>query len=272
VTAGPFTAQHVTVMAEGGTSYNGALVNRTTDATFVHLTAWATGSDSTTAISTDGGHLRHVRAYAKGGRVVYALFSGGSHGEIVDAVAEARATGFAGAIRNEAGAPTLRNVRAYAEGPIADGIVNGAATGARIYGAVIQARGGADFAHGIRNESADVVISGADIEVTADTVAYGVLTFLGGRCALVDVRIGVDAGGGGRGVFSDDGVVTTIDRSSVRGDQWSVAHGFGPAATRSNVGGSRLEGPVDAATGTITCVFSYDGALLPLDRSCRPIP
>ena len=271
--AAPFTASHVTCVATGGALGATGIANNSTDpaVTFEHVTARAGGADSAVGISSRGGLMRSVHARVSASDLAYAVFNSGSDGELVDVVAEAESGRFAGGIRNESGGPTLRNVRAFAKGAdIGDGIVNGGATRARIFGAVIHAIGGPSFASGIRNEFATALISQADITAEADSSAFGVSCILGGRITLVDVTVRATSAGNGIGVLADDGTVTTIDRSSVGGDGFSVATGFGPTASRVDVGASRLEGPVRPGAGTINCVVSYDANLVHLDPACMP--
>ena len=73
-------------------------------------------------------------------------------------------------------------------------------------------------------------------------------------------------------MLTDGGVTATVESSSVSGDGFSVANGFGSPATVTRVGASRIDGPVRVGTGTLRCVASYDGAFAPLDAACVPIP
>lgn len=271
--ASGFRAAHVTCRAATAGHATAVAQNSTGDVTLRSITAHATG-DSATGISSRGGRLIHSVARATATDLAYAVFNAASTGELVDVVAEAESGRFAGGIRNEAGGPTLRNVRAFASGDsIAEGMVNGGGSAARVHGAVIRAVAGSDFAVGVSNEFSSAVLQ--DVDVTAESAvasAFGISNQFSGAPRIERATVRATADGRGIGVLTDGGVSATVDASSVSADQWSVANGFGSPATVTRVGASRLAGPVRAATGAVRCVASYDDAFAPLDAACAPVP
>lgn len=270
--AATFSLSHVTCVARGGSADSVAVIDGSPGATLTHVTARADGSPTVTGISSRGGLMRDVRASVAAGDLAYAIFNVASSGELTDVIAEAVSGRFAGAVRNEGGGPLLRNVRAYARGAeIGDGIVNGAGSNARIFGAVVHAVGGS-FADGIRCEFSSAAVAQADIAVEALTSGFGVSSFFSGTPTLTDVTIRVTGGGNGVGVLAEGDVTASIDRATIRADGYSVANGFASPASIIRVGASRLLGPVRPASGMIRCVSSYDGAFVPLDASCAPAP
>ena len=161
--ASGFRAAHVTCTAATAGDATGSAQNSTGDVTLRSVTAHATG-DNATGISSRGGRLTDALARATATDIAYAVFNAASNGELVNVVAEARSERFAGGIRNEGGAPTLRNVRAFARGDsMAEGIVNGAGSAARVFGAVIHAVAGSDFAVGVSNEFSSAVLQDVDV-------------------------------------------------------------------------------------------------------------
>jgi hypothetical protein len=265
-----FSVRNVTAIATGGTVSSTAIQNHGLSTRITSVTAQAVGA-SANAIYSRGGTMRDVRAMADGNGIIYASFNASSDGELVDVTASAKSSdAFAGALRNEAGAPTLRNLLLFAKGgDIGDGIVNGAGSGARIFDAVIHAFGGTSFSDGIRNEFSSAVISGAEIHVESDSRAYGITNFFSGAPALSDVRIDVASGGSGIGVFASGTANVTVDRSTVQSDGTSVETRDSAAVS---VGASRLVGGVLAGTGLIRCVVSYDGNFQELNSKCLPGP
>jgi hypothetical protein len=265
-----FSAFQVTCIAHGGSRLSIALSNHSRGGRFRDVTARAEGSPSATGVHSEGGLLSRVRAAAVAGDIAYAVFNAVSEGELLDVTAEATSDRFAGAIRNEGGAPLLRNVRARSHGAdIGDGIVNGNASQATIVDAVIHATGGR-FAGGVRNEFSSATLSGAVITVAAPTSAIGFSSSFAGRPTLEDVTIQVTGGGRGDGVVSH-GTEVRVDRSVISADGFSLRNGGEPASSIS-VGGSRLGGPVSPAAGTVRCVASYDQAYTALGPACVPAP
>jgi hypothetical protein len=268
--AAGFAASHVTCVAQGGSGSSTGLANFAAGGAFRDMTVRAEGSPSATAVSTDGGLLLRVRAFASASAFAFGVFSAASGGEITDVTAEAVGDSYATAFRNEAGGPLLRNVRASGHGAnISEGIVNGAGSAARIQGAVIDVTGGAAFAGGIRNEFSSAVISDALIKVAAPSDATGVGSFFSGTPALRNVSVRVTAGGHGVGVQSFQTQVS-VEGSTISADGFSLQNAFGSPATSIGAGASRLEGAVDPADGTLRCAASYDQAYAPLGSGCTP--
>lgn len=268
-----FAMSRVTCVARGGARSSTALANNSASGgSFRDVRALASGSPFATAVSSRGGLLHRVHASAEASDIAYAVFNASSDGELVDVTAEARSTGrFAGGIRNEGGAPLLRDVRVTASGTNrADGIVNGASTRARTVGAVIHVGGPAGSSHGIRHEFSSATTSNAEITVEGPSDAYGVTAFFSGTPVLADVTIRVVSGGNGVGVFTS-GAQLTIDRSSVVADGLTLVTAESAGASIV-AGASRLDGPVSAGGGPIRCAASYDGTATPLDASCAPVP
>jgi hypothetical protein len=274
--ASGFRAAHVTAKAAstspttGGAT--GIVQNSTGDVTLRSVTAIATGFRAT-GISSRGGLLTDAVARARSTDLAYAVFNASSAGELVNVVAEAESGRFAGGIRNEAGGPTLRNVRAFAKGDsIAEGMVNGAGSAARVQGAVIRAIAGTDFAVGVSNEFSSAVLQDVDVTAESDSGAFGISNQFSGAPRLERATVRATGGGVGIGVLTDGGVSATVESSSVSGDGFSVANGFGSAATVTRVGASRLDGPVREGSGALRCVASYDGSFAAVDAACVPIP
>ena len=270
--AAGFRAAHVTCRAATAGNATAIAQNSTGDVTLRSVTAIATGDDAS-GISSRGGLMTDVVARATAIDGAYAIFNAASNGELVNVVAEAKSERFAGGIRNEGGAPTLRNVRAFARGDsIAEGMVNGAGSGARVFGGVIRAVADTDFAVGVSNEFSSAVLQDVDVTAESPSGAFGVSNQFSGAPRLERATVRATAAGHGIGVLTDGGVSATVDASSVSGDEWSVANGFGSPATVTRVGASRLAGPVRAATGAVRCVASYDDGFAPLDAACAPLP
>jgi hypothetical protein len=274
--ASGFRAAHVTAKAActsataGGAT--GIFQNSTGDVTLRSVTASATGFRAT-GISSRGGLLTDAVARASSTDLAYAVFNVTSSGELVNVVAEAESGRFAGGIRNEAGGPTLRNVRAFAKGDsIAEGMVNGGGSAARVHGAVIRAVAGSDFAVGVSNEGSSALLQDVDVTAESDSGAFGVSNQFSGAPRLERATVRAAGGGNGIGVLTDGGVSATVESSSVSGDGFSVANGFGSSATVARVGASRLDGPVREGSGALRCVASYDGSFAPVDAACAPIP
>lgn len=267
-----FRAAHVTCKAVTPGSAVGIAQNSTGDVTLRSVTADATG-DGATGISNRGGLLIDAVARATATDIAYAVFNMVSNGELVNVTAEAKSERFAGGIRNEGGAPTLRNVRATARGDaMAEGMVNGAGSGARVFGGVISAVGGSDFAVGVSNEFSSAVLQDVDVTAESASGAFGVSNQFSGAPRLDRATVRATGGGTGIGVLTDGGVTATVESSSVSGDGFGVANGFDSPATVTRVGASRVAGPVRAGSGALRCVASYDGSFAPLDAACAPIP
>ncbi len=262
--AGTFSIANVMATAAGGSVSSTAIQNDGLSTRMTSVTALANGAGAT-AIFSRGGTMKDIKAVADGTGIVYAIFNASSQGELIDITASSRSTAFAGAIRNEGGSPTLRNLLLSAEGDIGDGIVNGGGSRARIFDAVIRAAGGTSFANGIRNEFSSAVISGADIHAEAASTAFGISSLFSGSPTLSDVRIRVTAGGGGVGILSSGTALTTVERSTVESDGFSIEAQDELSAIR--VGASRLEGGVTGA-GSFVCVFTYDGSFTELPSGC----
>jgi hypothetical protein len=263
-----FSARDVTCVATNASSATAILQGSASDVTLRSVTARATGF-SATGIHLAGGLLVDAVAQVIAGDLGYAVFNQSSNGELVNVTAEADSRRFAGGIRNEAGAPILRTIRAFAHGDtIAEAIVNGNATGAQIYGAVIRATAGST-AVGVSNEFTSGFIGQADITAEAPTLAIGVSNQFRGSPTLQGVRIRATAGGRGIGVGTENGVTASILSSDIQGDGASVANNPGATAV-TRVGSSRLIGPVRPGTGTMTCVASHNGSFTPLGPTCVP--
>lgn len=267
--AARFSVSRVTCLAQGGSAFSAALSNFAEGGVFRDVTARAEGSPVATGIGTDGGLLLRARAFASGSNFAYGVFSSASTGEIADVTAEATGTSYATAFRNESGGPLLRNVRALGRGAnISEGIVNGGGSAARIIGAVIEVTGGADFSSGIRNEFSSASVADASIVVDSSGSAFGVSSAFSGTPSLRNVTLRVTASGNGVGVRSD-GTQVTVEGSTIRSDGRSLLNA-GSAATSISVGATRIEGPVQAGSGTLRCVASYDQAFGPLAANCMP--
>ena len=270
--AAGFRAAHVTCRAATAGNATGIFQNSTGEVTLRSVTAHATGDDAT-GISSRGGLLIDSLARATAVDIAYAVFNAASNGELVNVVAEARSDRFAGGIRNEGGAPTLRDVRAFARGAsIAEGMVNGAGSGARVFGGVIHAVADSDFAVGVSNEFSSAVLQDVDVTAEATVSAFGISSQFSGAPKVQRATVSATAAGDGIGVLTDGGVVATVESSSVSGDGFSVANGFGSAVTVTRVGASRLDGPVREGSGAVRCVASYDGSFTPVDAACVTIP
>ena len=228
------------------------------------------GSRVVTAASMRGGLLLRARAFASGDEFAYGLFNASSEGETIDLTVEASGAGYATAIRNEAGAPLLRNVRTSSRGAnLSEGIVNGGGSAARIQGAVIDVSGGTSFASGIRNEFSSAFLSDAVITVDAPSSAFGVSSSFSGTPVFRNLTLRVTAGGHGVGVRSY-GTQVAVESSTISTDGFSLMNEFGSAATAIRVGASRLEGAVDPADGTLRCVATYDASFTLLGATCTP--
>lgn len=270
--AAGFRAAHVTCVATSVGNATGVAQNSTGDVVLRSLTARAAGDDAT-GVNSRGGRMTDVHARATAADIAYAVFNAASAGDLVDVTAEADSARFAGGIRNEGGGPTLRNVRASARGDsIAEGMVNGAGSAARVHGAVIRAVAGADFAVGVSNEFSSALLQDVDVTAQSDAGAFGVSNQFSGAPRLERATVRATGGGAGIGVLTDGGVTATVEGSSVSGDGFSVANGFGAAGTSTRVGGSRLDGPVRAGSGALRCAASYDPAFAALDAACAPVP
>ena len=234
-------------------------------AAVAHVTEVATG------ILATNGVFRRVHATGVGTRFAWGFFTQASMvGEIEDLTARAIGDSYAAAIRNEAGRPLLRNIRAVGQGTtISEGIVNGAGSDATIHNAVIDVTGGADSARGIRNEFGSPQISDVSMVVNGTASAFGVTSLLGGAPILRNLTVRVSAGGNGVGIHSDATQVT-VESSTILSDGLALRNHFGSAATSIRVGASRLGGGVDAGLGTLRCAASYDGTFMPLGANCLP--
>lgn len=265
-----FSASHVTCRARDGSRSSTGLANSALGGTFRDLDVRAEGSPSATGVSTRGGLLRGARVFASGTSFAFAVFSASSQGEITDVTGEALGDSYAVAFRNEAGGPLLRNVRASGRGSsIGEGIVNGAASRARIQGAVIEAFGGTSFASGIRNEFSSARVSDAAITVEAPSAAFGVTSSFSGAPALRNVTVRVTAGGHGVGVRSHETQVS-VEGSTISADGVSLQNAPGSATASISVGASRVGGTVQPGAGTLRCAASYDEAYAPLGSACTP--
>ncbi len=264
-----FTARGVDCLARGGSELSVAVSSTAMGGAFIDVNARADDSPVVTGMTSSGGLLSRVRASAtRGGRFAYGLFNQASTGEVLDVVAFATGDSYATAVRNEAGAPVLRNVRAKGRGAvISEGIVNGGSSNATIQGGEIDVTGGSDFASGIRNEFGNPVISDLTMNVEGSDSAFGVVSLLGGAPTLRNLHIRVKALAA-VGVQSDDTQVT-LEGSTIVSD-WLALRNFGSAATSIRVGASRLGGGVDAGLGTLRCAASYDGSFTPLGAGCLP--
>ncbi len=263
--ANTFSIANVMAVATGGSVSSTAILNNGLSTRMSEINAQAIGA-SATAIFSRGGTMRDVKALAEGTGIIYAIFNSSSQGELINITASAQSNTFAGAIRNEGGSPTLRNLLLSANGgDIGDGIVNGGGSQARIFNAVIRAVGGTSFANGIRNENSSAIISGAEIQAEADSSAFGVSNLFSGEPSLSDVRIEVLAGGGGVGILSDGTALTTVERSTVVADGFSIEARDELSTIR--VGASRLDGGRNGI-GTLRCVVSYDGDFNELPSDC----
>jgi hypothetical protein len=270
--ASGFQAAHVTCKATTAGGATGIAQNSTGAVTLRSVTATANGH-SATGISSRGGLLTGAVARATATDLAYAVFNATSTGELVDVVAEARSGRFAGGIRNEAGGPTLRNVRASANGDsIAEGMVNGGGSAARVFGAVIRAVGGSDFAVGVSNEFSSALLQDVDVTAESESGAFGISNQFSGAPRLERATVRATGAGIGIGVLTDGGVSATVESSSITGDGFSVANGFGSAGTVTRVGASRIDGPVRPGSGALRCVASYDASFAPVDAACAPIP
>jgi hypothetical protein len=270
--ASGFTVSHVTCLARNGSNSSTALANfGSASGTYRDVTLRAEGSRVVTAASMRGGLLLRARAFASGDEFAYGLFNASSEGETIDLTVEASGAGYATAIRNEAGAPLLRNVRTSSRGAtISEGIVNGGGSAARIQGAVIDVSGGTSFASGIRNEFSSALVSDAVITVDAPSSAFGVSSSFSGTPAFRNLTLRVTAGGHGVGVRSY-GTQVTVESSTISTDGFSLVNEFGATTpTAIRVGASRLEGAVDPADGTLRCVATYDASFTLLGATCTP--
>ena len=267
--AAGFAASHVTCVARGGSGSSTGLANFGDGGSFRDMVVRAEGSPVATGVSTDGGLLERVRAFASAADFAYGVFSAASAGEITEVTGEAIGA-YAVGFRNEAGGPLLRNVRASGRGTeISEGIVNGAGSRARIQGAVIEVAGGASFASGVRNEFSSASISDAMITVEAPTSAFGVTSSFSGTPSLRNVTLRVTAGGHGVGVRSDQTQVS-VEGSTISADGFSLENAFGSPTTSISVGASRLEGAVQPSDGILRCAASYNQAYAPLGAGCTP--
>jgi hypothetical protein len=268
--ADTFSLANVRAMATGGSLSSTAIQNNGLSTRMRSIQAQAIGA-SVTGIFSRGGTMKDVMAIAQGTGITYAVFNGSSEGELDDVIASATSSGaFAGALRNEAGSPTLRNLLLTAHGVIGDGIVNGAGSQARIFDAVIHAVGVTDFANGIRNEFSSALVSGAEIRVeSSGASAYGISNFFNGEPTISNVRVTVEAGGGGIGVLGDGTTLTRIERSTIVAD--GVAIDARDATSTIHVGASRLESGRSGA-GAFRSVVSYDGTFFELGQDCLPLP
>jgi hypothetical protein len=270
--ASGFRAAHVTCTASTAGNATAIAQNSTGSVVLRSVTAQAAG-DSATGVSSRGGLMTDVVARATAGDLAYAVFNASSNGELVNVTAEAESGRFAGGIRNEAGAPTLRDVRASARGDsIAEGMVNGGGSGARVFGAVIRAVGGSDFAVGVSNEFSSAVLQDVDVTAESESGAFGISNQFSGAPRLERATVRATGAGIGIGVLTDGGVSATVESSSITGDGFSVANGFGSAATVTRAGASRIDGPVRPGSGTLRCVASYDASFAPVDAACAPVP
>jgi hypothetical protein len=214
--------------------------------------------------------MRDIKAIADGTGIVYAIFNASSDGELTGVTASAVSNDFAGAIRNEGGAPLLRNLLLSATGgDIGDGIVNGGGSQARIFNAVIRAEGGSSFANGIRNEFSSAIISGAQIHAEGSSSAFGISNLFSGEPKLSDVRILATAGGGGVGILGSGTTLTRVERSTIVADGFSIE--ARDTTSTIHVGASQLDSGRTGA-GAFRCVVSYDGNFFELGKDCLPLP
>jgi hypothetical protein len=266
-----FTARGVDCRARGGSELSTAVSSNIAGGVFIDVNALAQDSPTVTGMAIGGGLLTRVRASGTGGgQFAYGLFNSASSGEVRDVVARAHGTQYATAIRNEGGGPVLRNVRAIGRGDvISEGIVNGGGSAARILGGEIDVAGGSDFAAGMRNEFASPLISDLSMVVDGTSSAFGVVSLFSGTPVLRNLSIDVRGGGGSGVAVQSDNTQVTVEASTLVSN-WLALRNFGGAATSIRVGTSRVAGGVDAGSGILRCVASYDGAFAPLGANCLP--
>jgi hypothetical protein len=265
-----FMARGVDCRARGGAELAVALQNVAAGGVFVDVNALAQDSPNVTGVSSRGGLLHRVRASATGASAfAFGLFNAASSGEVLDVTARAHGTSYAAAIRNEAGAPTLRNVRAVAAGAnISEGIVNGGGAAALLQDVTIEVTGGADFATGVRNEFSSARLLRGAVTVAAEGDAFGVTSSFSGTPSVENVAIRV-TGGSAVGVQAD-GTQTTVESSRVVSSAIALRTAGTSAVTSIRAGASRIEGTVVPGTGTVSCAASYSGSFAALGADCLP--
>jgi hypothetical protein len=267
-----FSMRHVSASVRDADNPS-AIVNQGNQVELEFVVGRAESTGHATAIlnAGDGVHWSHIGAYVAGGGILYALFNYGE-GAFDDVVAEAEGGTFAGGIRNEGqgASPTMRGLRVYAKSEdVAQGITNGAGSSGRLYDVAVRAVGG--VAVGIKNEFGSPSIY--DAEVVAEGGEFGgigVLNIFDGEPTLTDVTATATGATQAAGLQSEAGVKTTVHRSTLSSNWFSIDLRFDPGA-ETYVGASQLVGPVRVPAGAVLkCVASYDGSFDPLDPACLP--
>lgn len=264
-----FSMHRVTALGRGGAQYG--VSNSGDFADMSELTVRVEDADGGSGIVTNGadGSWKCIRVSVRGTGISYALFNYGG-GEFTDIVAEAESTtAFAGGIRNEgpAASPTLRDVRARAEGTIAQAITNGGSSSARLYDVVAEAVATSQFAVGISNQFGSPTLKNVDVHATGVLGASGVANLYGATVTMYEVSAIATGGSLGSGLLSDEST-SFAHNSTFKGD-FSVDLRF-DASAAATLGSSQLDGPVRPGIGTLKCVSSYNGAFDPLTSACTP--
>jgi hypothetical protein len=267
-----FRAARVACWARGGSESAVGIFNSVPGGggSFEDVAAVAHVTEVATGISATSGVFQRVHATGVGTRFAWGLFNQASIAEIDDLTARAVGDSYAAAIRNEAGRPLLRNVRAIGRGEnISEGIVNGAGSAAVLQDALVDVTGGADFAAGIRNEFSSASVTGAVITVAGAGNGFGVTSSFSGTPSIANATIEVTAAGAAVGIQADE-TQTTVEASRVVSSGIALRNSGLSAATSINVGASRVEGTVQPGAGTLRCAASYDGSFAALGANCLP--
>ena len=264
-----FAMHRVTALGTAGAS--AGVVNGGASVDVSALTVRVAGASGGTGVLNTGadGAWHDIEVNLVGSGISYALFNFAG-GEFTNVVAEAESSdAFAGGIRNEgaAASPTMRGVRAHARGTIAQAITNGGASSARLHDVVARAEATSSFAVGVSNQFGSPILQDADIRAVGVSTAYGVANLLGATVTMHGVSAVAVGGTLGAGLLSDASA-SVAHGSTFTGD-FSVDLRADPGAS-ARLGASQLDGPVNAGTGLLKCVASYDGAFDPLTPACTP--
>jgi hypothetical protein len=253
-TAAGLSLSRARLVASGGSSINrGYYANAASPPlTEVEAVAIANGGSESTGVYLNSSFstLSHVTA------------SGSSSATVGNAVGIH--------ILGSGAAPTLDHVVALGIGASqATGVWSGASTLPTLNQVTSSGSNGAAFSVGLFNQSGSTLAAVGTISTAAapaGNTAYAIWNQGSSLVTLSDVRAVATGGSTNYGILNNASAGTVkIDRSMISGATGAIQNAV---TSTVSVGGSQLVGGVNA-TGTYTCVFSYNGAFAALNATCN---
>ena len=267
---------HVTASASGAIRTTYGVYNESSSPAMVNVTASASGGEDARGVfnSTSSAPMMVDMTASASGALsnTYGVFNSTSSPTMTRVTASASGANDNEAVYNYLSAPTMVDVTASASGGDRSYGVYNWSSSPMMTRVTASASGAITYAYGVRNTSSSPTMMDVIASALGAVYNYGMRNFSSSP-TIRNSTLSASGGSESYGLYnaaSSDTYTVTVDSCQITGGTNSVSNdNDGGNNYTTYVGASLLAGGVVTGSGTITCVYAYNGTYAALDASCQ---